>query len=108
MEVLRYLTAEGKDVFGEWLVNLHDARAKARIAVRIARLTVGNFGDCKPVGDGVSELRIDYGPGYRVYFGMVGRVCVLLLCGGDKRKQNADIKRAVKYLQDYHRRTASS
>lgn len=104
MEVLRYLTESGKDVVGQWLADLHDAHAKARIAARIARLAVGNFGDCKPLRDGVSELRIDWGPGYRVYFAMSGRHCVLLLCGGDKRKQAADIKRAVEYWRDYKRR----
>ena len=105
MEVRRYLTESGKDVVGEWLADLHDAQAKARIAVRIARLAVGNFGDCKALHDGVSELRIDWGPGYRLYFAMAERSCVLLLCGGDKRKQAADIKRAVEYWRDYKRRT---
>ncbi len=105
MEVLRYLTESGKDVFGEWLAELNDAQAQARIAARIARLAVGNFGDSKPLREGVSELRVDWGPGYRVYFAMAGRKCVLLLCGGDKRKQAADIKRAVGYWRDYQRRT---
>lgn len=105
MEVLRYVTESGKDVVGRWLADLNDAQAKARIAARITRLSVGNFGDCKPLQDGVSELRIDWGPGYRVYYAMAGRTCVLLLCGGDKRKQQADIKRAVEYWRDYKRRT---
>lgn len=105
MEVLRYVSESGKDVVGDWLAGLADAQAKARIAARIARLAVGNFGDCKPVQGGVSELRIDWGPGYRVYFAMAGRQCVLLLCGGDKRKQAADIKRAVEYWRDHKRRT---
>ena len=87
MQIRRYVTESGKDVIGEWLVALKDVRARARIAVRIARLEAGNFGDCKPVGDGVWELRIDYGPGYRVYYAMVGdgRAVVLLLCGGDNK-----------------------
>jgi len=105
MEVLRYVTEAGKDVFGEWFRDLTDAQAKARIAARLSRLAVGNFGDCKTLREGVSELRVDRGPGYRVYFAMSGRACVLLLCGGDKRKQTADIQRAVAYWRDYKRRT---
>jgi putative addiction module killer protein len=88
----------------EWLAALRDIRARARVAALIDRLRVGNFGDCKGLGGGVLELRIDYGPGYRVYFGMVGVQVVLLLCGGDKRSQNADIDRAVEYLADFQRR----
>jgi putative addiction module killer protein len=105
IEVLRYVTAVGKDVLGEWLASLDDARAAAKIAVRINRLAAGNFGDCKPLREGVWELRIDWGPGYRVYYAMAGKACVLLLCGGDKRKQSADIKRAIEYWQDYQQRT---
>lgn len=108
MEVRRYVTDSGKDVVGEWLAGLNDTQARARIAARIARLAVGNLGDCKALGAGVSELRIDWGPGYRVYFAMADRQCVLLLCGGDKRKQAADIKRAVEYWRDYKRRTSKA
>lgn len=79
-------------------------RAKARIVARVARLKAGNLGDCKSLRDGVSELRIDYGPGYRVYFGVVGFQVILLLCGGDKRSQDADIDKAVDYLADFKRR----
>jgi putative addiction module killer protein len=104
-EIRHYLTASGKNLFEEWLDSLRDANAEARIAARVARLATGNFGDCKPLTDGVWELRIDWGPGYRVYYGMVGRTCVLLLCGGDKRKQSADVNRAVQYWTDYQRRT---
>lgn len=105
MGILRYLTETGKDVFGEWLEGLHDPRAAARIIVRIDRLAAGNSGDCKRLRDGVWELRVDWGPGYRVYYAMAGRMCVLLLCGGDKRKQAADIRRAVAYWKDYRKRT---
>jgi len=105
MEVLRYVTESGRDLFGDWFAALGDERAAAKIAVRIDRLAAGNFGDCKPLQQGVCELRIDWGPGYRVYYAMAGRTCVLLLCGGDKRKQSADIKRAVGYWKDYQRRT---
>jgi putative addiction module killer protein len=106
MEVLRYVTKSGRDLIREWLDGLCDARAAARVTLRIDRLAVGNFGDCKPLREGVWELRIDYAPGYRVYYAMVGRTCVLLLCAGDKRKQSPDIERAIGYLKDYKRRTS--
>jgi putative addiction module killer protein len=106
IEILRYVTAEGGDVFGGWLANLSDKRAAARVAMRINRLTAGNFGECKPLREGVWELRVDYGPGYRVYYAKSGRTCILLLCGGDKRQQAADIERAIAYWQDFQRRNA--
>ena len=106
LEIRRYVTPTGKDVIGDWLARLKDNRAHARILSRFNRLSVGSFGDCKPLREGVSELRIDYGPGYRVYYSNLDRTCILLLCGGDKRTQSADIARAVKYLQDYKRRSA--
>lgn len=108
MEIRRYLTESGKDVVGEWLASLKDAQARARAATRIARLEAGNFGDCKSVGEGVWELRIDWGPGYRMYYALVGSEVILLLCGGDKRKQTADIRRAAEYLKNYKRRTMAS
>jgi putative addiction module killer protein len=83
------------EVFGKWLDGLKDIRARARILVRIQRLEAGNTGDVKPVGSGVSEMRIDYGPGYRVYFFQQGREIVVLLAGGTKRTQSTDIKRAI-------------
>lgn len=82
------------DEFDGWLKGLRDRRARARIALRIDRLALGNPGDVKPVGGGVSELRIDYGPGYRVYFVRRGEVVLILLCGGDKGSQDRDILRA--------------
>jgi len=90
------------------LTQLADARAQAKIATRINRLAAGNFGDCRPLRQGVCELRIDWGPGYRVYYAVIRRECVLLLCGGDKRKQSADIERALEYLKDYKERTGTS
>lgn len=108
MEIRRYVTPSGKDVFGEWLSATKDVRARARIAARISRLETGNFGDCRPVGGGAWELRIDWGPGYRVYYAIVGRQIVLLLCGGDKRRQASDIQRAVGFLRDYRQRTIGS
>ena len=80
------------DIFVQWMDELRDIRARARIQARIERLAAGNPGDVKPVGDGVSELRIDYGPGYRVYFTRRGNEVVILLAGGDKSTQDTDIK----------------
>ena len=79
------------DIFDRWLHDLRDVRARARVETRIRRLSLGNPGDVKPVGEGVSELRIDYGPGYRVYFMQRGPVLIVLLCGGDKGSQDRDI-----------------
>lgn len=87
-------------LFREWLLDLRDARARLRIAVRIERLQDGNFGDVKPVGQGVSELRIDYGPGYRVYFARRDSAIVVLLCGGDKRSQDRDVALALKLAKE--------
>lgn len=84
------------EVFARWLDGLRDIRARARILVRIERLASGNPGDVRPVGEGVSELRIDYGPGYRVYYLQRGREVVILLAGGDKRTQSRDIKTALR------------
>src|SRR5450755_3558550 len=105
MEIRRYLTESGRDVFAEWLSELRDLRTRAKIVARIDRLSAGNFGDCKTLRGGLFELRIDWGPGYRVYYALAGKACVLLLCGGDKRKQSSEIKRALEYLKDYRERT---
>ena len=86
--------------FAKWLDELHDIRARARILVRIERLAAGNPGDVKAVGEGVSELRIDYGPGYRVYYKRQGQKVVILLAGGDKRTQAKDIKTALRLAQN--------
>ena len=84
------------ELFANWLDGLRDLRARARVQVRIERLATGNPGDVQPIGEGVSELRIDYGPGYRVYFKRIGSEVVILLAGGDKRTQAADIKTALR------------
>ena len=86
--------------FAKWIDGLHDIRARARILVRIERLAAGNPGDVKAVGEGVSELRIDYGPGYRVYYKKHGRKVIILLAGGDKRTQAKDIKMALRLAQN--------
>ncbi len=104
VEIRRYRSAAGGEPFTEWLAELHDRSARARILARLERLEAGNFGDAKFLRDGVSELRIDWGPGYRVYFGRDGQTVIVLLCGGDKRQQDADIKRAVELWQEYAKR----
>jgi putative addiction module killer protein len=89
------------DEFSEWLAALRDKRGRAIVLVRIARLANGNPGDVAPVGDGVSELRINFGPGYRVYYVQRGTKCVLLLAGGDKSSQARDIARAKRLVEEY-------
>ncbi len=86
--------------FADWLSGLRDARAKAEIARRVRRLALGNPGDVKPVGEGVSELRIHYGPGYRIYYVQRGSLLIVLLCGGDKSAQDKDIALALKLAKE--------
>lgn len=101
-----YLTADGqKDLYIDWLKRLRDNQAKVAVIRRVARIEQGNFGDHRFCREGVWELRIDAGPGYRIYYARVAGCIVLLLCGGDKRSQEADIDRAVGYWQDWQRRT---
>jgi putative addiction module killer protein len=96
-EIRHYLTSSEKDVFMEWRSGIRDGKAKLAIDRRINRIELGNFGDHKFCRDGVWELRIDVGPGFRVYYATSGSQVVLLLCGGDKRTQDADISRACDY-----------
>jgi putative addiction module killer protein len=103
-EVTRYRTRAGIEPFTEWLADLVDRQARARILARVERLGLGNFGDVRFVSGEVGELRVDWGPGYRVYFGRDGRTMVILLCGGDKRTQQKDIRRALELWQEYARR----
>ncbi|MFT5241829.1 MAG: putative addiction module killer protein, partial [Kiritimatiellia bacterium] len=104
--VREYVSPDGKNPFREWLSALRDVEARAKIRVRLNRVRIGNFGDAKAVGGGVSELRIPHGPGYRVYFGRAGGSIVLLLCGGDKSSQKRDIENAKEYWLDYQRRSS--
>jgi len=104
MDVLHYLTATGRDLYQDWLDGLRDMRARVAVQRRVDRLAAGNFGDHEFCRDGVWELRIDVGAGYRVYYARAGRTILLLLCAGDKRSQQADIKRAVECWNDYQRR----
>ena len=104
MEVLHYLTEDGADLYQDWLDRLRDLRARVAVDRRVERLVNGNFGDRKFCRDGVWELRIDVGPGYRVYYAQAGSTLVLLLCGGDKRSQDRDITQAVACWDDFQRR----
>lgn len=104
MELFRYQREDGSEPFSDWLNALRDKTAAARIRVRLRRVEAGNFGDCEPVGDGVTELRVHVGPGYRVYFGRQGKTVVLLLCGGDKASQPSDIRQAKALWAEWKRR----
>jgi putative addiction module killer protein len=100
-EIRHYVDRRGRDLVGSWLADLHDGQGKVQIIKRLNRLQIGNFGDHKFCRDGIWELRIDSGPGYRVYYSIVGSHLILLLCGGDKRTQAKDIDRACEYLLDW-------
>jgi putative addiction module killer protein len=103
-QLLYYETEDGKQPFREWFQSLKDRETRNKIRARMDRVSLGNFGYCKPVGEGVSELKIDFGPGFRVYFGQVRDEIVLLLLGGDKKSQKRDIEIARDYWADYRRR----
>lgn len=105
-DLREYLTDAGRNPFREWMDGLRDLQARARIRIRLNRVRLGNFGDSKSVGEGVLELRMDFGPGYRVYLGQDGDVLVILLCGGDKRTQARDITRAKEFWRSYRGRKA--
>jgi putative addiction module killer protein len=100
-DIQLYVTDEGKTSIEDWLNGLRDRKARAAIDARIARLRLGLVGQAREVGEGVHEMKVDVGQGYRVYFGNVSNVVILLLCGGDKRTQKADIKRAKEFWSDY-------
>jgi putative addiction module killer protein len=103
-EIRHYLTSDGKDIFRQWYDKLRDTKARIAIDRRINRIELGNFGDHKSLREGIWELRIDVGPGYRAYYGIAGTQVVLLLLGGDKRTQAADIDRACNYWRDWQER----
>lgn len=103
-EVEIYETSRGKRPFDTWFEDIREYNSRAKILTRIDRLKVGNFGDCKSVGDHVCELRIHYGPGFRIYYSKIGNKLILLLCGGNKSSQTKDINKAKEYLEDYQNR----
>jgi putative addiction module killer protein len=103
-DLIHYADADGKDHFGRWLESLSDVQAQARVSARLIRLHRGNFGDCRAVGEGVWEIRIDWGPGYRVYYAVAGKQAILLCEGGDKRTQATDIQRAIARWKDWQQR----
>jgi putative addiction module killer protein len=100
-EIERYVTADGQIPFDNWFDSIRVSKTQTIISKRLDRVRMGNLGDYRSVGGGVFELRIDYGRGYRIYFGQVGTTIVLLLCGGDKSSQIKDIRQAQKYWRDY-------
>jgi putative addiction module killer protein len=104
MEIRIYTDERGNCPFEQWLAELRDVRGRAAIRARLERVRAGNFGDCKPLREGVQELRIDLGAGYRVYLSKQGAVLVLLLCGSDKTGQDRAIKQAIEYLTDWKQR----
>jgi putative addiction module killer protein len=103
-EVRIYARSDGSEPLTEWLRGLRDRSTRNRIRQRIARVRLGNFGDARSVGEGVQELRIPFGPGFRLYFGREGDTVVILLCGGDKSTQARDVERARDYWHDYRSR----
>jgi putative addiction module killer protein len=106
LRVLQYQTVNGRTPLGEWLDSLADRQARTRILGRLDRLSAGLLGDWKSVGGGVCELRVDHGPGYRVYYGQDGNTLILLLCGGTKGTQAKDIEKAHAYWKDYKARSS--
>jgi putative addiction module killer protein len=105
-EVTPFVLDSGKCPFLEWLNALRDRKAEAIIQARLRRVTTGNFGSCRDLKGGVWELKIDFGPGYRIYFGRIGAQVVLLLCGGDKASQERDIEKARSYWKEFQERKA--
>ena len=102
-KVVVYHAPDGWAPFEEWIESLRDEKGKSIVTARLGRVRVGNLGDCRPVGQGVLELRVGFGPGYRVYFGQEGQTVIILLCGGDKKSQKKDIQNALVYWADYRR-----
>jgi len=104
--IAHYLDANGRDIYQAWLNALRDQRARRAITARVTRLGSGLFGNQKYLGEGVHELRIDLGPGYRIYYSIVGSTLILLLCGGSKLSQDMDIRRAIRNLKDWKKHHA--
>ncbi|MDH4122264.1 MAG: type II toxin-antitoxin system RelE/ParE family toxin [Deltaproteobacteria bacterium] len=103
-EIVHFITEDGKDLFQDWLDRIRDNKARAAIIMRVIRLEAGNPGDHKSLRDGILELRIDVGAGYRVYYARMGEKLILLTCGGHKKSQSRDIKKAVELLKNWEKR----
>jgi putative addiction module killer protein len=103
-EIRIYETEQGEAPFLSWLDSLRDQRARAKIKKRLDRIELGNLGDCRSVGEGVFEFRIDYGPGYRIYFAQIDMLIILLLSGGDKSTQDTDILQSKRFWTDFKQR----
>lgn len=103
-DIQEYIDQSGKSPYQQWLDRLGNGRAQVKVISQVERMALGSFGDVKPVGGGVSETRIHWGPGYRIYHARVGDKVIILLCGGDKSTQNKDIKAAKEFLADYKNR----
>ncbi|GAB1539152.1 hypothetical protein NUACC21_18170 [Scytonema sp. NUACC21] len=103
-DIRRYITSDGRVPFAEWLESLRDGKAKTIIEKRLNRVSLGNFGNYRSVGEGVCELKINFGCGYRIYFGQIGTAIVLLLCGGDKSTQEQDILKAIEFWKEFRSR----
>lgn len=106
-EVQNYRTKDGREPFAEWLDSLRDIRAIDKIEKRLKQVQSGTLGTYRSVGEGVCEFKIKYGPGYRIYFGQIGSVIILILCGGDKSSQQEDIKQAKEYWSEYGKRKST-
>ncbi len=102
IEIRKFETADERVPFDEWFMGIRHSRTRARIETRIDRLSLGNFSNCEPAREGVTELKMDFGPGYRVYFGLDGGTLVILLAGGKKDTQDADMKLARQYWREYN------
>jgi putative addiction module killer protein len=103
-DIQRYVTSDGRIPFDDWLSSLRNLKTQAKVDARLQRVALGNLGDVRFVGDGVYELKMDYGPGYRIYFSQIDTIVILLLFGGDKSSQNQDITTAKQYWKDYQER----
>ena len=104
IEIEFYVTPSGRNPFDDWFESIREAHTQSKILTRLGRLKLGNFGDCKSLGDEIAELRIHYGPGIRIYYSKIGNKVLLLLCGGDKGSQSRDINKAKEYLEEYQSR----
>lgn len=104
IEIEFYRTASGRNPFDDWFESILEMHTRSKILTRLDRLKLGNFGDCKAIGDGLAELRIHYGPGIRVYYSKIGNKVILLLCGGEKSSQTKDINKAKEFLREYQSR----